>query len=348
MTAPSPFAGIRTPFETPPPPGEAIEVADGILWLRLPLPMKLDHVNCYALDDGDGWTLVDTGLAWGRARAAWDSLLAGPLAGKPVRRVVATHHHPDHIGLAASFIGRGAELWTTRTAWLYARMLTLDHHERPTPQAITFARRAGYAGARLEAYASAEPFNFSRSVELLPPGFRRIVEGDVLEMGGRRWHARMGHGHAPEQATFWAEDGDLVLTGDQVLPRISPNIGVHATEPEADPLGEWLASCRALAAFATERQLCLPGHNTPFTGLPLRLHQLIENHEGALTRLRRHIAEAPRCATECFLPLFGREIGDGEYGLATAEAVGHLNYLWHRGEAVAREDGAGALRFSAA
>jgi glyoxylase-like metal-dependent hydrolase (beta-lactamase superfamily II) len=344
---PTAFAGLRMPFEAP-APGEAVAVADGILWLRLPLPMRLDHVNCYALDDGDGWTVVDTGLAWGRAREAWARLLDGPLAGKPVRRVVATHHHPDHIGLAASFMERGAELWTTRTAWLYARMLTLDHHDRPTAQAIRFARRAGYARARLEAYGSTEPFNFSRSVELLPPGFRRIVAGDVLTMGGRRWRARVGHGHAPEQATFWADDGDLVLTGDQVLPRISPNIGVHATEPEADPLGEWLDSCRALALHATEGQLCLPGHNTPFTGLPLRLHQLIENHEGALARLRRHIAAAPRCATECFVPLFGREIGDGEYGLATAETVAHLNYLWRRGEAVACEDAPGALRFSAA
>jgi glyoxylase-like metal-dependent hydrolase (beta-lactamase superfamily II) len=338
------FEGLRTPFEVP-PAGGAVEVAEGILWLRLPLPMKLDHVNVYALAEPEGWTIVDTGLAWGRARAAWEKLRDGPLRGRPVVRVVATHHHPDHIGLAASFIAEGAELWTTRTAWLYARMLTLDHHERPTPQAIRFARRAGYAGARLDAYASTEPFNFSRSVELMPPGFRRIVEGETIAMGGRHWHVRMGHGHAPEQATFWSADGRLVLSGDQVLPRISPNIGVHATEPEADPLAEWMASCRALAGFATEGQLCLPGHNAPFTGLPLRLHQLIENHEGALTRLRRHIAEAPRCATECFVPLFGREMGDGEYGLATSEAVAHLNYLMHRGEAVAEEDEAGALRF---
>lgn len=340
----APYAGIRTPFEAPPPGGFA-EVAEGILWLRLPLPMKLDHVNAYALDDGDGWTVVDTGLAWSTGREAWERLLAGPLSGRPVRRVVATHHHPDHIGLAAGFVGRGAELWTTRTAWLYARMLTLDHHDRPTPQAIRFARRAGYAGARLEAYAAAEPFNFSRSVELLPPGFRRIVEGEWLTMAGRRWQVRIGHGHAPEHATFWSEDGLLVLTGDQVLPRISSNIGVHATEPEADPLADWLESCHRLSTFATERQLCLPGHNTPFTGLPLRLHQLIEGHEAALTRLRRHIAAAPRCATECFPALFGREIGEGEFGLATAEAVGHLNYLWHRGEAVAEEDAQGALRF---
>jgi glyoxylase-like metal-dependent hydrolase (beta-lactamase superfamily II) len=307
--------------------------------------MKLDHVNAYALDDGDGWTLVDTGLNWAYGRAALTGLLDGPLAGKPVTRVVATHHHPDHIGLAATLMERGADLWTTRTAWLYARMLTLDHHDRPTTQAVRFARRAGYAGERLERYANSEPFNFSRSVALFPPGFTRIREGDRITMGGRRWLVRVGHGHAPEQATLWSEDGDLVITGDQILPRISPNIGVHATEPDADPLDDWLESCGRLAAFATEKQLALPGHNAPFTGLPLRLRQLIDNHHGALDRLRRHLAGGPRMATECFLPLFGREIGDGEYGLATAEAVAHLNYLLHRGEATVEEAECGAARF---
>lgn len=343
----APFASVQPTFE-PPAPGEAIAVAEGVLWLRLPLPMVLDHANAYALDDGDGWTVIDTGVSWSKGREAWSRLLEGPLAARPVARVIATHHHPDHIGLAAMLMARGAELWTTRTAWLYARMLTLDHHDRPTEQAVRFARRAGYAGDRLAAYAASEPFNFSRTVMLLPQGYRRIADGEVIRAGGRRWRVRIGHGHAPEQATLWSEDDDLVISGDQVLPRITPNVGVHATEPEADPLGEWLESCRAIAALAEERHHVLPGHNTPFTGLPLRMRQIIDNHDHALNRLRTHIAEAPRCATECFLPLFGREIRDGAYGLATAEAMAHLNYLRQRGEAVAEVDAAGALRFSAA
>lgn len=342
--AAAPAPGLVYPFDIP-GEGQAREVAEGVLWLRLPLPMKLDHVNVYALDDGDGWTIIDAGLAWRGCREAWDALLAGPLAGKPVSRVVVTHHHPDHIGLAASFIARGASLWTTRTAWLYARMLTLDHHDRPTPEALRFLRRAGYDAARLNAYAQNEPFNFSRTVEALPVGFRRIVDGEVVTMGGRRWRVICGNGHAPEQATFWSLDDELALTADQILPRISSNIGVHATEPEADPLGEWLASCRGLTHVATEAHLALPGHNLPFTGVPLRLRQLIENHENALGRLRRLIAAEPRTAVECFVTLFRREIGDGEFGLATAESVAHLNHLRARGEAAAAEDAQGALRF---
>jgi len=338
------LAGLVTPF-APPAPGEAVTVAPGVLWLRLPLPMALDHVNVYALDDGDGWTVIDAGLACSGCREAWAQIKAGPLAGRPVRRLVVTHHHPDHVGLAGSFIAGGAELWTTRTAWLTARMLTLDHHARPTPEALRFYRRAGWSAARLAAYAAREPFNFSRSVEPLPPGFRRLVEGETVTMGARRWRVAMGGGHAPEHATFWSEDGALALTGDQVLPRISSNIGVYPTEPDADPLSEWLESCARLALLADPRRLALPGHNAPFTGLPLRLRQLAENHAGALTRLRRHLAQAPRTAVECFAMLFKREIDDGVYGLATAEAVAHLNHLRARGEAAAEEGADGALRF---
>ena len=108
---------IRYPHEAAPDPGTALEVAPGILWIRLPLPMALDHVNIYALDDGDGWTLIDTGIGSRKSREIFTRLLDGPLAGKPVRRVLVTHHHPDHIGLAGWFMAEhGAELWITRTA----------------------------------------------------------------------------------------------------------------------------------------------------------------------------------------------------------------------------------------
>jgi glyoxylase-like metal-dependent hydrolase (beta-lactamase superfamily II) len=337
--------GVRYPVETAPAPGEAVEIAEGALWLRLPLPMALDHVNVYAFDEGDAWTIVDSGLNWRGGREAWEALLAGPLSGKPVSRLIVTHHHPDHMGLAADFIARGAELLTTRTAWLYARMLHLDHEDRPSAEAVAFRRRAGYDPARLAAFAETEPFNFSRTVARLPLGFRRIAEGDLLEMGGRRWRVVCGGGHAPEHATLWSEDGALAVTGDQALPRISSNIGVYPAEPEADPLADWLESCRRLGALADDERLALPGHNSPFTGLAFRFRQLAEGHEAALSRLRRRLAEEALTAVDCFETIFGRPIGEGEFGLACVEAVAHLNHLRARGEATAEEDAAGALRF---
>ncbi len=329
----APAPRIVYPFEQSPEPGAAVEVSDGILWLRLPLPMALDHVNVYALDDGDGWTIVDTGFDSGRVRAAWQAALAGPLAGKLVRRVLVTHHHPDHVGLAGWFQDQGAELLVTRTAWLMARMLTLDEQERPAAETLAFWRAAGMAPEIYARRATERPFNFADIVAPMPLGYSRVVEGQILRAGGRDWTIRVGAGHAPEHATLWSADGEIVIGGDQLLPSISPNLGVYATEPEADPVSDWIAACERLTPHATDAQLVLPGHKLPFRGLPLRLSQLVENHHGALNRLRQHLVE-PHAAGECFEPLFKRRIGEGEYGLALVEAMAHCLHLWHRGEVV--------------
>jgi glyoxylase-like metal-dependent hydrolase (beta-lactamase superfamily II) len=332
---------IRYPFQDRPGPGGAIEVAPGVLWLRLPLPMALDHVNVYALDEGDGWTLIDTGIGTATCREAMEAALEGPLGGKPVRRVLVTHHHPDHIGLAGWFMERGAELLTTRTAYLLARMLALDVQEKPVAEALAFYRAAGTPPDLVRKRAEERPFNFSDVIAPLPLGFTRIAEGDVLTLGGRRWRVRVGHGHAPEHATLWSEDDDLILGGDQLLPSISPNLGVYPTEPHADPVGDWLAACHGFQPLAHERHLVLPGHKLPFTGLPTRLDQLIENHVSALDRLEEFLA-TPATAAETFLTIFKRQIGAAEYGLALVEAVAHCQHLWHRGRATRtkREDGA--------
>lgn len=338
-------ATIRYPWESPPAPGSAVEIAPGVHWLRLPLPMRLDHVNCYALDDrmqgGAGWTLVDTGLDTTRAREVWQALLAGPLAGAPVTRVIATHHHPDHIGLAGWFQAQGAELVTTRTAWLLARMLQLDEQPVPDAASLDYWRSAGMDTERLARRAAERPFNFADCVHLLPLGYTRIAEGGEISAAGRRWRVHCGDGHAPEQATLWSLDDNLVLGGDQLLPSISANLGVHASEPLADPVGDWIASCSRFARMARPEHLVLPGHKLPFTGLPLRLRQMVDNHHGALARLTRHLSE-PRTAVECFPVLFQREIGDAEYGLALVEAVAHLNHLLVNGRATRqrRDDGA--------
>jgi glyoxylase-like metal-dependent hydrolase (beta-lactamase superfamily II) len=312
---------LRYPLETPPAPGTATEIAAGVLWIRLPLPMALDHVNVYALDDGDGWTVVDTGLKSGRGVALWQGLLDGPLAGKPVHRVILTHHHPDHVGMAGWLMETcGAELVATRTAWLMARMLILDVQDRPTRQALAFWRAAGMDPDMLARRRQQRPFNFADSCHMLPVGYTRVKQGDTLRAGGRRWDVHVGHGHAPEHLTLWSRGDTLVIAGDQVISSISPNLGVYPTEPEADPVGEYLESCGRLAALAREDHLVLSGHKLPFTGLPVRMRQLIENHHGALDRLRDHL-DRPRTAADCFRPIFKREIDEGVYGLALVEAV---------------------------
>ncbi|PCJ76234.1 MAG: MBL fold hydrolase [Rhodobacteraceae bacterium] len=327
---------IHFPHAEPPVEGEAIEVAEGVLWMRLPLPMRLDHVNVYALDDGDSWTVIDTGFNSKRGQAIWEKLMAGPLQGKPISRVLVTHHHPDHVGMAGWLQSdHGAELWTTRTAWLFSRMLTLDVQSVWPEETLAFYRAAGMDGAFYDKRKAERPFNFSDVVAPMPLGFQRIKQDDILTIGGRRWVVHVGHGHAPEHATLWSLDDDLVISGDQIIAGISSNLGVYATEPEADPVGDWLESCERLGTMAQERHFVLPGHKLPFSGLPHRMTQLIENHHSALIRLEKHL-ETPQTAAECFAPLFKRAIGDGEYGLALVEAYGHLNHL-HQGGKIRRK-----------
>ena len=333
---------IHYPHETPPAKGTAREIADGILWIRLSMPLGLDHVNVYALREPNGWTVIDTGLDTKLNRREWAAIIKDDLRGDPILRVVVTHHHPDHVGLAGWFMAQGAELLMTRTAWLTARMLTLDEEPTPSPEAVSFWRGAGMDEALLSKRLDNRPFNFCDTVYPLPLGFTRLEEGAVHRLGGRDWVVHLGQGHAPDHATLWCQDALLVLAGDQLLPSISPNLGVYPTEPMADPVAEWLESCARFETMAREDHLVLPGHKLPYHGLPARLAQLSDNHHGALARLREHLRAEPRTAVDCFAPLFKRQIDEATYGLAMVEAVAHLNHLYHLGEVAREMDARGA------
>lgn len=323
---------IKFPFETAPKEGKAIEIADGILWLRLPLPMALDHVNIYALRDGNGWCIIDTGYYSKGSIALWETILAGPLKGDPITRVFLTHHHPDHVGMVGWFQSvQGVELWTSRTTWLYSRMLTIDTQEVWPQESLDFYKGAGMDPDFYAQKSKERPFNFSDIVYPMPLGFRRVKDEEIIKIGSRDWTVRMGDGHSPEQATLWCDADNLVIAGDQILPGISSNIGVHPTEPMADPVSEWLASCEKFQKIAREEYLVLGGHKLPFTGLPTRMSQLIKNHHHALDRLELFLKE-PKTAVDCFGVLFKRKIGAPEYGLAMAEAIAHVNHLYLKGK----------------
>jgi len=341
VSFPGSSAPLRYPFEEAPEYGAGIEVAEGVLWLRLPLPMALDHVNIYAIDEGDHWSIVDAGVYSKKMVGMWESILAGPLKGKPVGRVILTHHHPDHVGMAGWFVERGAELVTTRTAYLMSRMLILDVEGEATEQAKAFWRAAGMAPDIYAQRCADRPFNFADISYPLPIGYSRLQQGDRFRAGGRDWDVHIGNGHAPEHLTLWSQSDNLVIAGDQILPSISPNIGVHPAEPDADPVGEWLEACERLSNLARADHLVLGGHKLPFSGLPVRMRQLIDNHHGGLRRLLKHL-ETPQTAVECFAPLFKRKISGGVYGLAMVEAYAHLNHLHQTGEVTRsrREDGA--------
>jgi glyoxylase-like metal-dependent hydrolase (beta-lactamase superfamily II) len=316
-----------------PEQGEVIALADGVGWARLPIPGSLRHINIWVLEDGDGVALVDTGLDIAPCREAWEALLAGPLAGRAVTRVICTHFHPDHVGLAGWLTERfSARLWMTREEWLFARLLSSDVREAPPAEAIAYWRSAGWDEARIEAEAAKGWGRFASMVSPIPVSFVRMEEGDRLSVGGRTWRVLVGNGHCPEHACLIDDEGGLMIAGDQVLPRITSNVSLSLGEPEGDPLGDWLASIGKLKGLP-DSLFVLPSHGEPFTGLHARLDALAFGHRDRLDALHAKLDE-PRRAVDCFRILFFRRIDDSMLGLATGEALAHLRRLEVEGRAV--------------
>ncbi len=319
--------GLTYPFGRRfPEPGELIPVAPGLDWARLPVPGALKHVNVWLLDDGDGVAAVDTGLDIAPCREAWEALLAGPLAGRRLTRVICTHFHPDHLGLAGCLCGRfGAPLVMTREEWLFARMLTADVRPAPPAEATAYQRAAGWSEERIAAEAEKGWGRFSAMVSPVPVSFLRIRDGDTLRTGARAWRIVTGNGHSPEHACLVDDEAGIMIAGDQVLPRITSNISLSLSEPEGDPLGDWLASIDKLRGLSNSL-LVLPSHGDPFTGLHARLDALEHGHRDRLHALHARLAE-PKRAVDCFPVLFARKIEDNMMGLATGEAMAHLRRL---------------------
>lgn len=328
---PEQYRGLEYPWRRSPgpEPGHPVEIAQGVYWARFSMPMALDHINIWLLEDEDGWTVVDTCLDIASSRQTWEQLLSGFMRDKPVSRVICTHLHPDHVGLAGWLTERfDCELWMSREEFLMCKALTADTGREAPEVALRFYRAAGYDGEQLEYYKSRFG-NFGRAVSPLPDSFRRLVDRETITIGGRYWQPLVGRGHSPEHMSLYCPALKLLISGDQVLPRITPNVSVFPTEPEGDPLREWLAANAYLRDTLPDDLLVLPAHETPFYGLHTRLGQVIESHNRDLRGLFAHLAE-PRRVVDCFPPLFSREITTELLGMATGETLAHLNCLLGR------------------
>lgn len=337
--------GLQYPCGQAPAPGQVREIAPGVLWLRMPLPFALNHINLWAVADedeqGPGWAIVDTGTKTQESVAAWRALIAddGPLAATPqgarITRILCTHMHPDHVGMAGWLARKfQCRLWMTRLEYLTCRTLTADTGREAPDDAIRFYRQAGWPEEAIDVYR-ARFGGFGKYLHALPDSFRRLSDGESFTIGGHRWRVIVGRGHSPEHACLLCEDLDLLISGDQVLPRISSNVSVFPTEPDADPLADWLTSLAELRATLGDQLLVLPAHGEPFRGLHARLERLVSGHELGLTRLRRSLTDNPKRAIDVFGALFARPIdGKGDLlGMATGESLAHINYLVARGEA---------------
>ena len=331
---PTSHKGLTYPFGgREPASGDVMTAAPGIRWVRLPVPGPLKHINCWLIEDEGGLVLVDAGMNLPDARQAWKTVFRGPLAGTRITQVIGTHFHPDHIGLAGWMCDHhDAPLVMTRGEWLTARMLVADARDAVPDEMIAFWRGAGWNDEQI-AHANERGWaGFHRIVTPMPLGYRRIVDGQMLTIGGAEWRVVVGSGHSPEHACLLNESTGVLISGDQILPRISPNVSLGVTEPEGDPLGEWFASIAKLKLLPHDL-LVLPGHGDPFTGLHARLDAMDREHRERLDELAVFLAE-PRCAVDCFGRLFRRAIGPDMLGMATGEALAHLRRLEIEGRAV--------------
>ena len=336
------------------------------------LPFALDHINLWLLRDEidgidgptPGWTVVDCGIADERTRQAWEQVFATQLDGLPVLRVIATHMHPDHVGLAhwlterwsrpASALGEpfDCRLWMSATDFAATRLGSRADNWTGGDAAAAFMAAHGLVDAPSLELIRTRAGYYASMVPQVPSAYRRLMDGDLLSIGsaqvaGRQdWHCIAGHGHAPEHIALHCATLGVLISGDMLLPRISTNVSVGHDEPEGNPLALFLASLERMRALPADT-LVLPSHGKPFRGLHARIDQLQAHHADRLADVMVACAQAPCSAADLLPVLFKRALDVHQTTFAMGESIAHLNALWHEGKLVRRLD-RGVYRFSPA
>lgn len=331
--------GLKYPFGEMPEFGDAIEIIDGVFWARMPLPMSLQWINIWLLRDGEDWAIVDTGMKYPQGVEVWEKLIEKIIGTGKITRIIATHMHPDHIGMAGWLADKyGAKLWMSRLEYVTCRLLVADTGREAPEEGVELYKRAGWANEQLEKYKKRFG-GFGRVVHQMPDSFYRVSDGDVIQIGDYEWQAIGTNGHSPEHICLYLESKKLLISGDQILPKISPNVSVFPTEPEANPLFDFIASCGKLQRGINEDVLVLPSHIAPFFGVQNRLSALIAHHENALERLYEFCKTGPKTTIECCSVLFKKPVTSDDIGMATGEALAHINYLRAQGKLARSFDG---------
>ncbi|MEK9670918.1 MAG: MBL fold metallo-hydrolase [Rhodospirillaceae bacterium] len=332
-------------FDGQPPTGETWDVAPGVKWLRMPLPFALDHINLWMLEDADGWTIVDTGFNAEETKDAWESVFEKTLAGRPVTRVIVTHFHPDHIGLAGWLTEKfDVPLWMPYGEWTTGRMTAAETPDRLMGAFHRFYAAAGFDGERL-AEVDNRVGRYARGISQIPASIRRIQAGDDINIGGCAWRVIEGNGHSPEHACLYCADLGLLISGDQILPKISPNVSVWPSEPDADPLARFLASLDRFRHLPGDT-LVLPSHNWPFRGLLERLDDLAAHHAKRLDEAEDACKNAAGATGVEIMPrLFKRELDSHQMFFAIGESLAHVHHLMTQGRVRRETDAHGVHRF---
>lgn len=342
---------LQFPHSSAPAAGTSLEIVPGVRWLRMPLPFALDHINLWLLEDGPGWTIVDCGIGTDVTRDLWDQTFAAHPGGEaPARtpafqatRVLVTHYHPDHAGLAHWLCQRfGVRLWMSQAEYLTAHSIREGVAGYTPDNLLGMYRRNGLADEGLKKM-SARGNRYRQAVPDFPHSYHRIMDGDEVRIGGRGWRVVMGHGHAPEHAALYCPELGVLISGDMVLPKISTNISVSSIDPDGNPLKQFLESLKRYAGLPGDT-LVLPSHGLPFRGLRERVEQLEEHHLQQLRQLHE-ACEQPLSAFDAIATLFQRDLDTQQLFFAMGEAMAHLHYLYYDGSLERRTGADGVIRY---
>ena len=332
---------LEYPFNEIPAPGKTIEVAPGVFWLRMPLPMSLDHINLYLLESETGWTVVDTGIRGQATKDLWLTIFEDCLGGKPVEQIICTHMHPDHTG-QAGFISEHfrVPLLMSYGEYYQARMMHYSMQEKGSWHMSDFFLRGGISQTLMDAMSEARSQFAPEADDLpMPKSYQRLRDGDQLRIGAITWEVIVGSGHSPEHVCLYSKTNHLLLSGDQILPIITSNVSVHPTEPEADPMTDWLTSHQKFKTLIPDETLILPAHNNPFYGASERLDELTAHHEHRM-QIVLDGCKTPTVAVDLLPALFERKLENHTLFMALGEGIAHIHCLMTRGKIKRELDGA--------
>jgi glyoxylase-like metal-dependent hydrolase (beta-lactamase superfamily II) len=336
--------------DTLPDAGTTMEVADGVRWIRMGLPFALNHINLWllrdAIDGVQGWTVVDCCIDKPESRAQWQQIFDTQLQGLPILRVICTHMHPDHIGLAHWICAKWkVRLWISGTDYSAARNASSNATNFGGQETADFYASHGLTDADSIAKLKARTGYYSGLVPFVPSSYRRMMDGDVIAIYGKAWRCISGYGHAPEHIALYCAEINTLISGDMVLPRISTNVSVFDLEPEGDPLRQFLSSINKYLTLPKDT-LVLPSHGKPFTGMHQRIAQLHSHHADRLAEVMQACSEKPCSGADIVPIMFKRELDLHQLTFAMGEAVAHLHLLWFEGKLVRNLDAKGVYRFA--
>ncbi|HSH89443.1 MAG TPA: MBL fold metallo-hydrolase [Ramlibacter sp.] len=316
--------------------GEGRGLTPAVKWIRMALPFQLNHINLWLLRDSidgrDGWTAVDCCISRDESKAQWEQIFETQLEGLPILRVIVTHMHPDHIGLASWLCERwNAPLWISATDFNAARLASQSTTGFGGEQTANFFASHGLTDPDSFEKVKARTNYYKGMVPDVPRTFRRMQDGDTFAIGGRDWRCISGFGHAPEHIALYCADLKVLISGDMMLPRISTNVSVYDVEPESNPLKSFLESIDKFAALPADT-LTLPSHGKPFRGLHERIKQLHDHHRDRLAEVVEACGRSPRSGADILPVMFKRPLDLHQTTFAMGESVAHLHALWFEGK----------------